>query len=74
MMTDDQSEILAVAKFAMTDDRRVGHVSTVPRPGYALYTDIEFQPDLSSVLSSTFRVSCCTIGRFELEAHLRRDT
>jgi hypothetical protein len=29
VMTDDQGEILAVAKFVMTDDRRVGHVSTV---------------------------------------------
>jgi hypothetical protein len=28
-MTDDQNDNPAVAEFVMTDDRRVGHVSTV---------------------------------------------
>jgi hypothetical protein len=37
VMTDDQSEILAVAKFAMTDDRRVGHVSTVKELYFLTY-------------------------------------
>ena len=33
LMTGDQSDIPATAEFQMTDDRRVGHVSTVLQNG-----------------------------------------
>ena len=36
-MTNDKNDVSAAAELVVTDDRRVGNVSTVPLPAVALH-------------------------------------